>query len=36
MIFDLSKDKSLAGLLKRVELDEETKELVNQGRRRRD
>tara|TARA_Y100001938_G_scaffold150582_1_gene242200 strand:+ start:3765 stop:5780 length:2016 start_codon:yes stop_codon:yes gene_type:complete len=31
MIFDLSKDKSLAGLLKRVELDEETKELVNQG-----
>ena len=31
MIFDLSKDKSLAGLLKRVELDEETKELVNQS-----
>ena len=31
MILDLSKDKSLAGLLKRVELDEETKELVNQG-----
>ncbi len=31
MIFDLSKDKSLASVLKRVELDEETKELVNQG-----
>jgi len=31
VILDLSKDKSLAGLLKRVELDEETKELVNQG-----
>ena len=31
MILDLSKDKSLAGLLKRVELDEETKDLVNQG-----
>lgn len=31
MIFDLSKNKSLAGLLKRVELDEETKKLVNQG-----
>jgi len=31
VILDLSKDKSLAGLLKRVELDEETKDLVNQG-----
>lgn len=31
MIFNLSKDKSLAGMLKRVELDGETKELVNQG-----